>query len=103
MNNNFNYENFKNMNCNGFIDHLLSLSANELSLLAIAIGYGLTINTDINQQNSLGNFFELLGQLLLTISAQNIQLQPNYPSRSQLQEQINQLQLEISKIKKLIR
>lgn len=100
MNNNFDYNNYKDMTCNSFINYLLTLSANELTLLAVGIGFLLSANIDANKQNSLGNFFELIGQLLLTLSAQNIELQPDYPSRQEIQQQINYLKQEIEKLKK---
>ena len=100
MNQDFDYDSFKDMSCSNFFNYLLSLSANELSLLAIGLGFLFSYNTTPNEQNSLGNFFELIGQLLLTLSAQNITLQPNYPSRQQLQQEIDYLKREIEKLKR---
>ena len=54
-----------------FIDYFFSLNQYEFSILANLIGIFLTIPLDVNQQNSLGNFFELIGQQILTIQAQN--------------------------------
>ena len=102
MHNEFDFNNFQNMNCNSFINYLLTLSANELSLLAVGLGYLLSANTNANQQSSLGNFFELIGQLLLALSAQNIQLQPNYPTRQQLLNEINFLKDEVERLKRTI-
>lgn len=102
MNSHFNYDNFKNMDCNSFIDYLLTLSANELSLLAIGIGFLLSNITNVNQQNSLGNFFELIGQLLLTISAQNLELHPNSETVIELKQKIYILEKEIEILKKSI-
>lgn len=98
---NSNYEKFKNMSCSNFLDYLLSLSGNELSLLAIGLGFLLSNNIDTNKQNSLGNFLELMGQTLLTISAQNMVLQA-FPTRNELQQQINELKKEIEQLKKLL-
>ena len=98
---NINYEQFKNMSCSSFLDYLLSLSGNELSLLAIGLGFLLSSNIDTNKQNSLGNFLELMGQTLLTISAQNMVLQSS-PSRIELQQQINDLRNQIQELKKLL-
>ena len=98
---NINYEQFKNMSCSSFLDYLLSLSGNELSLLAIGLGFLLSSNIDNNKQNSLGNFLELMGQTLLTISAQNMVLQSS-PSRIELQQQINDLRNQIQELKKLL-
>lgn len=96
---NMNYEQFKNMSCSSFIDYLLSLSGNELSLLAIGLGFLLSNNISTNKQNSLGNFLELMGQTLLTISAQNMVLE-QYPTRNELQQQINELRQEIERLKR---
>lgn len=98
----YNYDNFKDMSCNNFITYLLSLSATELTILASILGFLLAQNIDANKQNSLGNFFELIGQTLLTISAQNIELQPSFPSRQQLQQEINYLKKEIEILKNTI-
>ena len=101
MNEKYNYDQFKNMSCESFIDYLLSLSSNELTLLAIGLGFLFSINIDTNKQNSLGNFFELTGQTLLTISAQNMVLE-THPTRAELQQQINNLQVEIQQLKDLL-
>ena len=42
----------------------------ELVLIAAAVGIAMSKNLTINQINSLGNFFEMLGQNMLTIAAQ---------------------------------
>ena len=83
------------ISCNAFIDLLLSLNEYELTLLGFAIGFLLSPTITVNQQNSLGNFFELIGQTLLTINAQSVNLQPNAPSRQQLNDKIKRLEEEI--------
>ena len=93
------FQKFKDMSCKSFIDYLLSLSSNELSLLAVFLGYLLSINIDASKQNSLGNFFELIGQLLLTISAQTFNFQP---STTELQQEINTLKIEIERLRRSI-
>lgn len=100
MNNNTDgvYE-FGDISCNAFVDLLLSINEYELSILAFAIGTILAPTITINQQNSLGNFFELIGQTLLTINAQSINLQPNAPSRLELNKQIKRLEREIQSLK----
>ena len=102
MNNNFDYTQFSKMNCSYFIEYLLTLSPNELSLLAIGIGFILSNKIDTNQQNTLGNFFELIGQLLLTISAQNLNLYPYYSNNIDLSTKVNILEKEIEILKKTI-
>lgn len=87
------------MSCNAFVNMLLSLNEYELTILGCAIGLILAPTITVNQQNSLGNFFELIGQVLLTINAQAVNSQPNAPSRQQLYEQIKNLQQQINDIR----
>lgn len=47
-----------------------NLDPHVFSLIAVAIGYALVGDLDVNEQNSLGNWFELVGQYMLTHSAQ---------------------------------
>ena len=97
---NFDYDEYKNMSFSSLVEALLSMSGTELSILASVIGYALTINTTINEQNSLGNFFELLGQFILTSSSQTYKLQStNIPSHIELQNQINHLYSLINKLR----
>ena len=91
--NNFDYNNIKDMSLSSLTDHLLSLNGTEFSILACIIGYALTINTTINEQASLGNFFELLGQFILTTSAQNYKIKSqNIPSIQDIETQIKFLE-----------
>ena len=96
---NFDYDAFKNMSCGNFINYFFSLSGNEISLLALGLGYLLSANLDTNKQNSLGNFFELIGQLLLTISAQNMVIESPI-NHMKLQAEINELKKEIERLKR---
>lgn len=95
MNNQFDYNKFKDMSCGNFLSYILTLSPNELSLLALGLGYLFSINLDTNQKNSLGNFLELIGQLMLAVSAQEMVFNTHH-----LQQQIDQLKQEIIKLKK---
>lgn len=91
---------FGDISCNAFVDLLLSLNSYELSILAFSIALLLAPTITVNQQNSLGNFFELVGQALLTINAQEVNLQPNAPSRQQLNEKIKKLERELEILKR---
>ena len=44
----------------------------ELVLIATAMAIGISKNLTTNQVNSLGNFFQMLGQNMLTIAAQKV-------------------------------
>lgn len=52
-------------------DYLLSLSPQELSLLSFVMGFTLSPCLTINQQNAIGNFLILFGQVMLTFNAQS--------------------------------
>lgn len=93
---------FGEMSCNAFVDMLLSINEYELTILGCAIGLLLAPTITINQQNSLGNFFELVGQVLLTINAQAINLQPSSPSRQELNNKIKRLEKELENIRRQI-
>ena len=99
MNNTYDMYEFGEMSCNAFVDLLLSLNEYELTILAFSIGILIAPTITINQQNALGNFFELIGQTILTINAQAVNLQPNAPSRQQLNERIKELENELNKLK----
>lgn len=91
---------FGDISCNAFVDLLLSLNPYELTILAFAISLLIAPTITINQQNALGNFFELVGQTLLNINAQEINLQPNTPSRQELNDKINRLEKELAFLKR---
>lgn len=102
MNNQNEMNDFGNISCNAFINLLLSLSEYELAFLGSAIGLLIAPTMTINQQASIGNFFELIGQVLLTTNAQAINLQPSAPSRFQLNQKIKELEKELEKLKNLL-
>lgn len=60
---------------NQFSNWLFSLNAYEFTLIPTIIGFILGPTLTTNQQNSLGNFFDMLGQVLMTMNAQNITLE----------------------------
>lgn len=56
---------------NSFADYLLNLSAEEFSLLSFTLAFILAPTLNITQQNAIGNFFILFGQVLVTFNSQN--------------------------------
>ena len=96
-----NYSKFKDLSLSSLIDKLLSLSGEELSILACILGFAITSNTTIEEQDSIGNFFELLGEFILTTSAQNYKLQSSkLPSSQELKSEIDNLYNIIFNIKR---
>lgn len=76
-----------------------SLGANEFTALATILGFIIANRLNLNQQNSLGNFIELVGQTILTISAQSSTLQSDNNS-SDVVEQLELLKKQIKLIEK---
>ena len=83
-NNESNFNEFKS-----FSEWLFSLSAFEFTSYGTVIGYLISSVLTTNQQNSLGNFFELVGQVILTFNAQNSTLQSKKNSNQNLSNHVN--------------
>lgn len=62
--------NEQNEKVRDFIEYILNLTPNEIGIITSALGVLLSQNLSPMQQNVVGNFFELLGQVVLMISAQ---------------------------------
>ncbi len=98
------YKEFANLDYKTFSEWLFSLDALEFTLLATIIGYSISPTLTINQQNSLGNFFELVGQIILTFNAQNSTLKSNKKRQPKISKGISEKNIydEILKIKEEI-
>ena len=73
---------------------LSSLTPLEFTTLGVIFGYFLSISIPITEQNALGNWFELIGQILLTYSAQGTATPTN--------EEYNNLVNDVEMLKKII-
>lgn len=62
--------NEQNEKIRDFIEYILNLTPNEMGIITSALGIILSQNLSAMQQNVVGNFFELVGQVILMISAQ---------------------------------
>lgn len=95
-----------NMNCNSkelsnktnIADSLTSMNPQAFTALATILGFTIANGLTINQQNSIGNFLELVGQVILTVSAQGSTLQSN--DNSGLKEQLDLIKKQIEIIEK---
>lgn len=94
-----------------FIEHdfkelamwIYSLNGYEFTLIATLAGLIIAKPLTINQQNSIGNFFEQIGQTLLTIGAQNQTIKHKNRQISNMEKtNLNDLEDEINKIKEEI-
>ena len=71
-----------------------SLTPLEFTLTATLFGYFLSLSIDITELNSLGNWFELVGQTTLTYCAQGTATPTN--------DQYNTLVQDVEMLKKII-
>lgn len=62
---------FINNDYKSLADFLFSFSGNEFAILASIVGFVISQNLKIDEANSLGNFFEGVGQFLLTKASQD--------------------------------
>lgn len=83
-----------------FVNYFFSLNPYELAFLANLIGTFLTIPINSNQQNTLGNFFELIGQQILMIQAQNSTL--NETPNINFNEMLKQINFKFEYLEELI-
>lgn len=52
-------------------DYLFSFTGNEFAIISSIIGFIISQNLTIDQVNSLGNFFEAIGQFMLSKASQD--------------------------------
>ena len=62
---------FVNNDYKSLSDYLFSFTGNEFAIVSSIIGFVISQNLTIDQVNSLGNFFEAIGQFMLTKAAQD--------------------------------
>ena len=103
------YDMFESQKLQSLAKWLYSLTPLEISTIGCIIGLIGIETLSVNEQNVIGNFLELIGQILLTSNAQASCVDPNFISPSlcnmdqmkkDLEGQIFQIQREINKIKK---
>ena len=77
----------------GLLKGFFDLPPELMTAVATVLGFALMGNLDANQQNSLGNFLILVGQLLETSANQSFLLQANQQTDQMeaLQRQIDEL------------
>ena len=73
---------FINNDYDSLADYLFSFTGNEFSIISSIIGFVISQNLTIDQANSLGNFFDLLGQFMITKAAQDQVLQSKQNNRN---------------------
>lgn len=88
-----NSENLKNLS-----SFILKLTPFEFVSVGTIIGYLLSYNLTVSEQNSLGNWFELVGQIILTFNAQgSINLPPSPKQYTDLEKKVEELECILKK------
>lgn len=92
-------------NFSEFADWLFSLSGYDFVIMGTIAAILIARNLTINQQDSIGNFLELIGEAILTINAQEITrnekfTNPNNLSIEDLNKKIEFLYQELLNIKR---
>ena len=95
MNNN--YEEFKEA-VKSFSNWLDSIPPYEYSLTGVIIAYIIAPNLTNNAQNAFGNWLELVGQIIVTISAQ-ASATPETGQYNRLLANVENLKAEIERLK----
>lgn len=94
------YDKFVNQDFKNLASWIYSLNGYEFTLIATLVSFLISPQLSINEQNSLGNFFEQMGQTLLTIAAQNQTVKHKRKQISTMSnEHIDDLRKEIHRIK----
>ncbi len=94
------FNDFMNQDFSALSNWINTLNAYEFASIATLIGLAIAPTLSINQQNSLGNFFEQIGQTLLTIAAQNQTVKHKSKQQSPVQKgSIEDVEDEINKMK----
>lgn len=83
-----NKENLRNLS-----SLILKLSPFEFVTVGTIIGYLLSVNLTVTEQNSLGNWFELVGQIILTFNAQgSINIPPSPKEFLDLKKKVEEIE-----------
>lgn len=75
---------------------------NVLALLGTLLGILLNLETDADEQNSIGNFLISIGQAMVTASAQAATIK-SHPTKSGMQQQLDQMSAEIDALRKQLK
>ena len=73
---------FINNDYDSLADYLFSFTGNEFAIFSSIIGFIISQNLSIDQVNSLGNFFESVGQFMLAKAAQDQVIQSKQNNRN---------------------
>ena len=76
------FDNINKKDVSSIADYLQKLSPLEYISLGCILAITISQCTNPNQQNTLGNFLEMIGQILLTSYAQATVVNPKYISAS---------------------
>lgn len=84
--NNKTINDFTNFDFSSLSSFLSKISPTEFGTIGCLVGLMISIPLNSNEQNSIGNFFELIGQVILTIQAQQSFSTPEVASLEELEK-----------------
>lgn len=94
--NNQSLNDFLNIDFNNLAEFLANIPPLQLAVIGSLIGTLLSVPLNYEEQSTLGNFFELIGQAMLVVSAQGFNLQTKEPTNQS--QAINDLQKQINRL-----
>lgn len=99
MNNCDNSNDYNPQEVKNFASWIMTLSPFEFTTLGIIIGYALSLSLTIDEQNSLGNWLELVGQIILTFNAQgSANTSPSTDQFNALSNKVKELEKRLNKM-----
>lgn len=101
------FDDFVNVDYASLSDWIFSFTGTEYAIVGALLGILIASPLNINQQNSIGNFLELIGQTILAINAQEINRRTKNSSGVGYQNtnqdiifRLHKLEEELNKMKK---
>lgn len=88
----------KTDNIKVFSRYLATISPFEFTTVATILGYVFSIGLSVREQNALGNWFELIGQIMLTFASHS-SASPSNDDYQKLLADIEALKKEIDDLK----
>lgn len=97
MNNQF--DDFININYNKISDEILNQGSIEITTLAFIISMIIALPLNSDQQNALGNFLQLIGQSIETVSGFNsLKQEKKQPVNNPSQDEVNKLKQQLKNL-----
>lgn len=94
------FSDFINVDYQKLSDDLIKFGSIELTSLAFILSMIMALPLNTNQQNALGNFFQLIGQAIETVASFSELKQENNQPKVSLKDEIDKLKHQLNYILK---